>query len=86
MKKRAMKKHIPYGEYCHGIIHETIKDGELLYECDVCPWWYHRVRKITVADNEVYDINKYGCKYLGIEQDECDMLWDQVKECGEHYD
>ena len=78
MKKRAMKKYIPYGEYCHDIIHETIKDGELLYECDVCPWWYTRV------DSDGWD--KYGCKYLGIEQYSCDMLWDQVKECGEHYE
>ena len=78
MKKRAMKKHIPYGEYCHGPF--TVKDDcdDWGISCDVCPWWYTRI------DSDGQD--KYGCKYLGIEQYSYDMLWDQVKECGEHYE
>lgn len=93
MKKRAMKKYIPNGVYCHDPydVHKT------------CPWWksYKVQRRHRNPPSAEYiacdfakgcdlDCDKYnchdnlivGCKYLGmLDKKQDTLLWDQCKEC-----
>lgn len=72
MKKRQMKKHIPYGDYCYN-----------------CKWRKFKGRRFVtgIYQDEPYEehIPIFQCLYLNItDRDMETLLWDGIKECGEH--
>lgn len=67
-----MKKYIPYGDYCYN-----------------CKWRSFVRLKLVVGvyEGEPYEehIPIFKCKYLNITDKDMDtLLWDGIKECGEH--
>lgn len=88
MKKRAMKKWIPKGMYCHGngtkknpyckwlkfigIKKHNKYNCEFAEDCDICDECKTRI---------------YKCEYMNyIDYDENSLLWDACKECNIKYD
>ena len=77
MKKRSMKKWIPKGTpYCYAAL-KPIKGSHGVRYVGHCPW---RVIRTRTDENRTH--KEYFCLYTG-EFDQ-GLLWDAVKECGEH--
>lgn len=93
MKKRAMKKYIPYGFYCYGRIAGQSKDGSTLYTTGKCKnmVYSHTVDDFMVVPKELGSRDKveipckivvHRCKYTGINTMDDALLHDYVKICG----
>ena len=77
MKKRAMKKWIPKDTpYCYAAL-KPIKGSYGVRYVGHCPW-----RTIRTCTDEHGTHEEYFCLYTG--QFDQGLLWDAVKECGEH--
>ena len=84
MKKRAMKKWIPEGDYCYKIEgFETQPNGMKLMKCNYCRNFYLG----SYVNDEMSDnlggyipvkYRKRMCRYLNTE-----LIYDDTKECGE---
>lgn len=70
MKKRAMRKRIPYGLYCNGYDRDGNSAG--------CPWfrWDKQAQQPRCAYLHLTSSGSGGE----------DLLWDGCKECGAHFD
>ena len=66
MKKRAMKKWVPEGMYCHGPLIPDVKDGMLILRCP----------------NFCRNMVGNRCRYTGVSKDDDILLWDDCKICG----
>lgn len=86
MKKRAMKKWIPKGDYCYVIMRiETMKNGMHVLKCKYCKNYYRgRLVDDMMSDNLGGYVpvkrRRIMCRYLNQE-----LFYDDTKECGEKY-
>ena len=88
MKKRVMKKYIPYGQYCYG------KNGYCKYRKYLGVKKLNRTNcdsantcneKCWTKPNNSCQERIYKCEYLNyIDYHEDSLLWDACKDCGEH--
>lgn len=86
MKKRAMKKWIPEGDFCYKIVRiEMNENGFPVIRCRYCRNYYLG----QLVDDQMFDNlgglvpvkrRKIMCRYINAE-----LLYDDTKECGEKY-
>ena len=93
MKKRAMKKYIPYGDYCYGRITKVLDSGRRIQITGLCKNLVcsHTVEDFMVVPKEMgsretmevpCERRIYKCRYTGVKSDEDACLYDQCKICG----
>lgn len=93
MKKRAMKKYIPYGFYCYGKIEEIFPNGKGFRTTGTCK---NLVKHKLVNDymiipkelgsEETKKVSvqywTYRCRYTGVSTEDDALLYDSCKICG----
>lgn len=93
MKKRAMKKYIPYGDYCYGEITGFDSNKKSLSTTGMCKnmVYSHTINDAIVipkelGSKEIMEVpckrDIYKCRYTGETTETNALLWDDVKICG----
>lgn len=84
MKKRKMKKYIPYGPYCYTIIGQTEKG----LKTKPCPFFKYVGLKTYEGEYQEKPYKEkaplYKCMYCNLTSDDDFLLGDSVKICGVH--
>ena len=102
MKKRAMKKYIPYGNYCYGKIKRLLPNGigfKTTRKCKNLIKYKQIDDSITIpkemGSNETIEVPVkrwiYKCRYMNVTTEDDALLYDNCKICGakepqENYD
>ena len=78
MKKRAMKKHIPYGMYCHGHL-VADKDTGAFNAPDMCPYW--KPMGTLVLNRDAEEAKRIAAGRGNAVSAECEFANTCTKEC-----
>lgn len=86
MKKRAMKKWIPEGDYCHGKCTSITKDKDGFSVYHFKHWcrnmiFDHIAKNVEMIDGEQMDIPVYRCRFTNANTYDDILFYDDYKVC-----